>query len=145
MSRARSPSVSPDLVRFRKRRGYHAENKLRQILEKKKGRYVFRTPVSGARTDLPDLFVIDAYSKEVIAFEVKSTTKNSVTVEKHQLYKMKRFLTAFKALAKRVRAVLAVYSYKLKEWVFIDLGDLTQEKYREDQHIKITDQSTWKP
>jgi len=52
---------------------------------------------------------------------------------------MKRFLTVFKALARKVRAVLTVYSYKLKDWFFIDLGNLTEKKYLEVRVIRITD------
>ncbi|GEM_PF-2650370 len=125
--------------RLRRQRGYHAENMLRKMLERVNGNVVFRVPVSGARGNYPDVFVVNNLRRSITAFQVKSTTKNMVKIPRQQLYAMKRFLNAFKLYPHRVM-VCAVYFQKDKKWVFTQLGS---DKYLSDLIVRNVDESNW--
>jgi len=130
-----------------KRRGYSAERRLVKLLSKKPGNYVFRVPVSGSRpprnspTAFPDVFSVNNIEDRIVAFEVKSTSKNKVRVKRRQLIKLMKFLSVFKKY-KRREAVVAVWFSKEEKWVF---KLVTDPLCTEDVVVTINDKSTWTP
>jgi len=130
-----------------KRRGYSAERKLVKFLNKKEGNYVFRVPVSGSRPSpksnvaLPDVFLVNNVEDRVVAFEVKCTSNSKVKVPRNQVIKLFKFLDAFKKY-KRREAVIAVWFFKEKKWVFrrvhegIDVDDVI---------VRNCEPSDWSP
>ncbi len=131
----------------RRRRGFRVEQKLVKYLSKKEGNYVFRVPVSGGRaskklkTALPDVFMVNNIEDRIVAFEVKSSRRNSVKVPKEQVSKLFRFLEAFKKYKSR-EAVIAVWFFKEQKWVFRKVDDSLLQN---DITIRIDDESNWKP
>ncbi|RLE89036.1 MAG: hypothetical protein DRJ96_04775 [Thermoprotei archaeon] len=130
-----------------RRRGFDAERRLVKLLSRRASAYVFRVPVSGGRappnskTALPDVFLVDNEVGEVVAFEVKATSKRRVRVRREQLVKLFKFLDAFKKYEKRI-AVVAVWFSREGRWVFRRV----EESFPlEDITICSDDESNWKP
>jgi len=130
-----------------RRRGFDAERRLVKLLSRRASAYVFRVPVSGGRaspnskTALPDVFLVDNELGEVVAFEVKTTSKGRVKVKRGQLVKLFKFLDAFKRYERRI-AVVAVWFSREGKWVFRRV----EESFPlEDITISSDDESDWKP
>lgn len=130
-----------------KRRGFDAERRLVRLLSRRASAYVFRVPVSGGRTSpnsktaLPDVFLVDNEAGEVVAFEVKATSRRRVRVRREQLVKLFKFLDAFKKYEKRT-AVVAVWFSSEGRWVFRRM----EESFPlEDVTITSGDESNWRP
>ncbi len=135
------------VARRSKARGYYVERKLCEMLGRREGNYVFRTPVSGSRsspkakTAFPDVFVVNNFEDFIAAFEVKSTNKRKIRVSRRQLVKLLKFLDAFKKYRRR-DAVVAVWFFRERKWVFKKVKDglLT-----EDLVVSVDDESDWSP
>ena len=130
-----------------KRKGYEAERRLVKLLSRKPGNYVFRVPVSGGRSSpdsaiaFPDVFLVNNVEDRIVAFEVKSTSHNSVKVRRSQVLKLLKFLAPFKKYSRR-EAVIAVWFSRDGKWVFRAVRDpLCQE----DVVIRHDDESDWMP
>ncbi len=130
-----------------KRRGYNAERRLVKLLSRKRGNYVFRVPVSGSRaspsssTAFPDVFLVNNVEDRIVAFEVKSTSRNKVKVKRDQILKLFKFLSAFKKYARR-EAVIAVWFSGECRWVFRKVRD---PLCCEDITITADEESDWQP
>ncbi len=126
-------------VRQRRRRGFDAERRLVHLLSKYSGNHVFRIPVSGVG-GLPDVFLVNNVEDRVVAFEVKSTTRNKVKVRRYQVEKLYRFLSAFKKYSRR-EAVIAVWFSGSGKWVFRRVEQL----FAEEVVVKEDEESDWMP
>lgn len=130
-----------------RRRGFDAERRLVRLLSKRASAYVFRIPVSGGRASpgsrvaLPDVFMVDNTRGEIVAFEVKATSKAKVVVGTEQVSKLFRFLDAFKKYEKRT-AVIAVWFSREGKWLFKRVEDSLQYS---DLVITCNDESDWDP
>jgi len=107
---------------------------------RRKGYYVWRIPSSGSRPSkklesyLPDVFAVNKRKRLLVAFEVKLTNRNTITIPKYQVRKIIKFINGFPSVLKR-KAVVAVYFAHEKKWVF-------KEVFRiDDVKLSVTDVS----
>lgn len=130
-----------------RRKGFDAERRLVKLLSKRASVYVFRIPVSGgrpppsSRVALPDVFMVDNARGEIVAFEVKATSKTKVVVGTEQITKLFKFLDAFKRYEKRT-AVIAVWFSREGKWLFKRVENSLQYS---DLTITCNDESDWNP
>ena len=122
-----------------KQRGKSCELKLVRLLNAK-GYRALRIPTSARTTaPLPDVLATHKRKNLLVAFEVKGTHHRSVEVSVRQLRKLKHFIEGFPSSI-RAEAVVAVWFYEPREWVFKRVEDA-----RRPLSVSMDDDSTWSP